>query len=1085
MIWFKHALVAVLAVLMAGIVLAVLLIGFATLSLQKGPIELPRLQAIVEKQISSQFSEAKVKVGAVSLASSDSGVGNNVVLKEVSVLAENGREIIAIPELRTQFSLLDVAKGSISPEELLVSGLEVSLERSEDGRFDLFGIQSNASNANVFAFLESLESQQELKSLKVLEIEKTKVSFLDQMTKQSWDLDDSTLQLSRNGTNVSGRAVLKLKGNEGNLGTFANLILQADHVLGSDVASFAFQFEDAVPSEIADLFQAFDWLRNIDAKISGSVRADLDSQGRMGNMHGVLELSDGRLVQAPNSHPISFEKAKVYFDYDPQNDVFNLSEVNLQTSLGNLTANGFAEFERNFTGNVSSLAGQFRVKDIKVSRQDLFDSDILIPEAALTARVTFEPLKIEIGRLTVFDENTVFNVSGHSEVNENKWQNSYEIDVDNISAQRLKQLWPKPVVHKTRRWVHENIFSGQFQDFSGGIRMAEGKPIYAFNFKVQDAEFQFVKTLPHMKKATGFGYLTDKTLRLHLNQGTVETTQGGEIDVAGTSLFIPDTVSRPTPGEIELHAKGSIRAAFEILNAEKFKFLEKVGLKPSVASGNVSVKGDFRLPLSKETKTEEVKLDLVADLTNVKSTELVAGRTLHAQYMEAKVSDDGVQLTGNARLDEVPVKAVWEQSFKKGDQSSKIYADVTLTQANLNKLGINLPRGTVSGQTTGNLTVDLKRGTAPKFKLYSNLKGASLAISALGWTKGKGNTGELSISGSLGDVPTVDSFLLYSAGLKALGVLDLNKDGSLKRARFSELNIGKWLSAQATLTPKGPNRTDIVVHNGTADLRFLNSSSSSESSQGVTNISVNLGRVRITDTLSLTEFSSKLNTKKGLRGTFAGRVNGKSRVDGQLFPQKHGTAFELTSNNAGGVMASADLLTNARDGTLRVVLIPRAGEGNYDGTLDVQKTRIKDASAMAALLNGISLVGALQQLEGEGIHFSTVEGQFKLRKNGVKLEKISAVGPSIGMTLDGWYNAKSKSVDFEGVITPLYVVNGIFERLFGPLMGRRKGEGMFSFTYRMRGPASGPKVGVNPLSILTPGAFREIFRQTPPAPPTQ
>jgi len=129
-------------------------------------------------------------------------------------------------------------------------------------------------------------------------------------------------------------------------------------------------------------------------------------------------------------------------------------------------------------------------------------------------------------------------------------------------------------------------------------------------------------------------------------------------------------------------------------------------------------------------------------------------------------------------------------------------------------------------------------------------------------------------------------------------------------------------------------------------------------------------------------------------------------------------------------------------------------------------------------------VGALQQLEGEGIHFSTIEGQFKLRENGVKLENISAVGPSIGMTLDGWYDTRAKSVDFEGVITPLYAVNGVFERIFGALVGRRKGEGMFSFTYRMRGSAAKPKVKVNPLSILTPGAFREIFRQKPPVPPS-
>jgi hypothetical protein len=168
-----------------------------------------------------------------------------------------------------------------------------------------------------------------------------------------------------------------------------------------------------------------------------------------------------------------------------------------------------------------------------------------------------------------------------------------------------------------------------------------------------------------------------------------------------------------------------------------------------------------------------------------------------------------------------------------------------------------------------------------------------------------------------------------------------------------------------------------------------------------------------------------------------------------------------------------------------MVLVPSGGKGNYDGTLEITKTRLRNASAMAGLLNAISLVGLLQQLEGDGIHFSTVEGQFQLRNNGVTLKNISAVGPSMGITLDGWYDIKSKTVNFEGVTTPLYAVNGLFERVFGSLMGRRKGEGLFSFTYTMRGPAADPKVSVNPLSILTPGMFREIFRSKAPELPSQ
>jgi hypothetical protein len=490
--------------------------------------------------------------------------------------------------------------------------------------------------------------------------------------------------------------------------------------------------------------------------------------------------------------------------------------------------------------------------------------------------------------------------------------------------------------------------------------------------------------------------------------------------------------------------------------------------------------------LSKDTKTEDVKLALDAELLNVRSTTLIEDRVLTARRLLAKITHDGVTMTGDANVDSVPVNATWTQSFGVGSKQSKIDARLNLMNKNLRAFGVVLPDGTLSGSTPARMDITLRRGSPPKFSLVSNLVGASMRVPALSWSKGKQTKGRFSIEGSLGQRVDVGALSFKAPGLEAVGTLDLNTNNSLQRARFSEVNVGKWLSTSAVLTPRSGGRTDISLNGGTADLRFLGDGT--EAGGGSTSnsvIKINLDRVRVTNDLSLTGMAGQLTTKGGLRGTFVGRVNGGTRVDGQLFPQKHGTAIELTSKDAGGAMASAGLLTNARDGSLRVVLVPRAGDGNYDGSLEVKRTRIKNASAMAALLNGISLVGALQQLEGEGIHFSTIEGQFKLRSNGVKLEKISAVGPSIGMTLDGWYNSSTKGVDFEGVITPLYAVNGVFERIFGQLVGRRKGEGMFGFTYRMWGPSSKPRVAVNPLSILTPGAFREIFRQKPPEPPTK
>ena len=47
----------------------------------------------------------------------------------------------------------------------------------------------------------------------------------------------------------------------------------------------------------------------------------------------------------------------------------------------------------------------------------------------------------------------------------------------------------------------------------------------------------------------------------------------------------------------------------------------------------------------------------------------------------------------------------------------------------------------------------------------------------------------------------------------------------------------------------------------------------------------------------------------------------------------------------------------------------------------------------------------------------------------------------------------------------------------------RKGEGLFGFSFTVKGKAADPVVSVNPLSGIAPGFLREIFRGEAPKAP--
>jgi hypothetical protein len=237
---------------------------------------------------------------------------------------------------------------------------------------------------------------------------------------------------------------------------------------------------------------------------------------------------------------------------------------------------------------------------------------------------------------------------------------------------------------------------------------------------------------------------------------------------------------------------------------------------------------------------------------------------------------------------------------------------------------------------------------------------------------------------------------------------------------------------------------------------------------------VNLDRLQITDTIALTGLSGRFGTTGGLDGSFVAALNGGARVEGRVLPQNGRSAVRLTSKDAGGVLRSAGLLKQIVGGDLSLTLLPVGSGGAFDGRVRATNVRVKDAPGIAALLNAVSVVGLVNELNGDGIFFDEVEGDFRLTPNSLTLTKGSAGGASMGLSMDGVYGLEGGTIDMRGVVTPIYLLNGI-----GSIL-TRKGEGIFGFNYRLRGAAAKPSVSVNPLSALTPAMFRDIFRKPPP-----
>jgi hypothetical protein len=350
-------------------------------------------------------------------------------------------------------------------------------------------------------------------------------------------------------------------------------------------------------------------------------------------------------------------------------------------------------------------------------------------------------------------------------------------------------------------------------------------------------------------------------------------------------------------------------------------------------------------------------------------------------------------------------------------------------------------------------------------------------VPALGWSLPRATTGTLDVAGTLGNPVAVRRIAITAPGLTLSGAMDLTADGQLATARFDRVQAAGWLDAPVTLTGRGAGRAPaIAITGGQVDLRRSTLTSSGGSGAASGPLSLALDRLVISEGIALTGFRGDFATTNGLDGTFSAQVNGQAPVVGRVVPMNGRSAVRIQSDDAGKVFGAAGLLRQAREGQLDLTLRPTGGPGTYDGNLIVRNVRLRDAPALAALINAVSVVGLLEQMNGSGLHFSDVEADFLLTPEQVVLRSSSATGASLGVSMDGYYNLAGKEMDFQGVFSPVYMLNGI-----GSLL-TRKGEGLFGFTYQLAGTPDAPRVQLNPLSALAPGMLREIFRRPPPDP---
>ncbi len=1044
-------------------------------------ISIPKLNSFIQHQVSKSAPNLELEIAAGGLSKGDRFLNPKIVFNDVIVRQKSGAPIITVPKVSADFSIISGLGSSKDNSNFLIEDARLFLLRDGQGRFNLINQnddQDIAFSGTIDQVIDQFFELPIAKNIKTFGMNNISLSYIDGLTEKRFHLNQGNVQIRavENELMISSAFELPRDDQAPSLIRFSGR-----RTRGNPSTDVTFKIDNADPLSLANQVPALDWLRNIEAEVSASFVVELNEDARPKQMSGVLDFGAGRLRATPSSSAAAFKQAKAYFEFDAVADVLEFSNFSMDTSLGVVSGSASSQLARDLAGHVIGATTDLKIDRLSLTQPKLFQDAITFENGRAKVEISFEPFHVNLVKGVLNHRDLSIVANGDLWAQEKYWQSKFDLRLDQISANQVKEFWPLTFIPKTRKWVSQNLQQGQVQDLHGFFNRQDGVAEFDFSFAFDDVKTGIVKTMEPVHGAQGEGSLNQDQLTLNLAQGYLTPLNGTQLDLSGSLFHIPNINTRPAIGQITLAAAGDLQSALKVLDIPKFRYIEKFGQTTDFASGQTSVLGWLEVPLTKDVKKGQIKFNMSGIATDVSSDKLVKGRKLRSKQIAFQVSDKGLNLSGNATLDSVPAKFNWSQAFVDNPtQVSQLNSSLTLNQQALDVFNVSLPDGSFSGSTPASFNVKLLPQKPAAFDLTSNLKGATLRIDSLGWRKGKNQKGSLKVVGKLTEPIQIDSIQVNASGLTAKGNITLQKDGQFREANFPTVKIDKWLSTSVTLTGVGNDATT-RLQGGVMDLRKLDIGGSGGEKAGPLDIA--LDRLRITDDQSLTSFSASISRNGAPTGRFSARVNGGARIKGEIKRGKHGAQIIVSGQSAGAVLKSAGFFDNIEGGVMRMVLEPTAETDVYTGSFEAVNLRMNHSNSMAALLDSISLVGLLQKLEKGGIQFQKAKGWFDLRPEGVQLREVSLVGVSMGISLKGWYASNTKTVDFDGVVTPIYAVNGALERIGGKLFGRQKGEGLFSFVYTMKGPAAQPKVRVKPLSILTPGVFRQIFRQDIPAPP--
>lgn len=1039
-------------------------------------------------------------------------------------MAENGRLALAFnqaeapPETEVAPAPAPPPAGSAgSPETEMAPATPATTAPIPEGRtlrrIDLAKILADAT-------ARARRREDAVSYLREVGVREATLTFVSGARKTRWTIPQLAVDLEhrRQRSVVSGNATIASP-----RGPWTLTFLTEDHDDGTDRRSLAVRssVRGLVPAALAEALPDLPVLSFIDMPLSVDATIDLAQDGAVRDATLAVEVGRGQLLNVSGVDvPVAVDAGLLKFRFDgpagrlvlePSTIVAGASRATL---VGELTAK---------TGEDSRRVWPFKIS----ARDGVLGAQEFGLEPAPIERLSMEGHVLPADGLVRIDSGVFkaagaeLGLKGDVAFKATTAAARLEGQMSPMTATALKTVWPKALAPGARIWVGEHLRAANIK--GGTLRWTTGmspdtqvamharpEETNRFSLAIEASEVQMapIDGGPVIDAPRVLTRLEGHNLEINIPDSSVGLPSGRRVPLKGTRFVIEDVRPEFPQGEVTLRVAAPLGPVLELADQPPFDLLKQAGFKLDGAEGKVDAQLKVGWQLTPKVDPADVRVEGKGRISDGRMKQLGGAWDVQGVSVAFDIGEKAADATGDMLVAGVPVKLAWQRIFgAPADKQPPLRLTAKVDNADRNQLGLDVNH-IIQGDVPIEVTVTRGNQGESNVRFRADLTGAELGFDSIAWKKPSGRAANLQCDVVRGTKHKTElqGFKLAGDDIAIEGWAALGVDNRLREFHFKDfsLNVVSRLDVQGALRPD--NVWDIKARGPTFDGRDffralfqVGQLAESHGKQMKPRAGIDLA-AEIDTVLGFSETSLRtLKLKLSRRGDKLAVLDARGTLDGgkplvveMRVPATNAPRMLLAdSTDAGQAFRLVGFYPNVQGGRVRLeVNVDGSGSAEKTGILWVDNFRILGDPVISEVVGSVDTSRPAIETGKRGkpkvvretLDFDAMKAPFQVGHGQFVLKDSYVKGPLLGATLRGKVDYNGKSIDIGGTYIPLQGLNNMLGEIpvIGQILSGPRGEGIFGITFAIQGAMADPQVIVNPLSMVAPGIFREIFQMSNP-----